>query len=336
MILPKNLSDNVPLLQGKFKDAETLARADVKFLCILLISPDHPACTRRNCLTNLFTKDAQGELDGMLSRRCVVWAANIDDVAAADDNVENSSPSAKCVDSVITTCNPVSFPYFAVTFKNKLLMDIQGCGFTADEFKRQLQKCFNDADTIVAKEVAFAADRNAREAEREAMERAEREMLEADRKKAEAKKRAAEEKENKEREESERLNRLLREAEERKKQEEQKLLAAEEKKALAMSAVPIEPDQATTPADQIANIRLTFLNGKTAQRLFFRSTPLSGLYCWAESLPEYDHAADGDIELMAAGHPQPKLIERTDSITIGETRALIPRCVVTMRKKQQQ
>ena len=45
--------------------------------------------------------------------------------------------------------------------KNKLLMDIQGCGFTADEFKRQLHKCFVDADSVVAKEVAFAADRNA-------------------------------------------------------------------------------------------------------------------------------------------------------------------------------
>ena len=232
-------------------------------------------------------------------------------------------------------CDPVSFPYFAVTFKNKLLMDIQGAGFTPEIFKAQLVQCFADADGIVAREVAFAADRNARDAEREAMERAEREMMEADKRKKEEKLRVAAEKEKKERDEQERIDRLLREAEERKRAEDQRLQIAEERKALALSALPIEPDPSTTPADKIASIKLTFSVGEPVQRLFYRSTPLAMLYSWAESLPEYDAAIGlgGQIELFAAAHPQPKLIERTNDVTIGETKALIPRCNVTVKRK---
>lgn len=319
------LPDVVPIFNGDFKAAQREAQQQVKFLCVLLVCSDHPSCNRSNLNLVLGKTEAVGptsagaaggeSLSEILRRRCIFWAADIDSDAAA---------------AVTASLSPAAFPYVAVTFKSQLLMEIQG-DFGADALRDALAACMADAEAEVAKEIAFAADRDARAMERDAHEAHLARLQETDRKREQEKRDAEEKKRREEDAEQERLQRLLREAEGRKQAEERARAEAEERRRRACSSVPDVPGEEVA-ADQVTTIRLTLPDGKNATRKFFRSAPLSGLYCWVESLPEYDPTTGcADYELVA-GFP-PQVLERLDDVPLSERKILIPRCAVTMRKK---
>lgn len=327
---PEMLPDLFPFYSD-FRAARDDAQTEVKFLCILLVCSDHPSCGSVAHLNSFFggapakgaaPSDGDSELRALITRRCLLWGADVDSDAAALAGSNNSS--------VLATCNPVAFPYFAVTFKSQVLMEIQG-EFTASALKEALLACMNTAEPEVAKEIAFAADRNARRMEHEQRE-AQMAAVKAEDERRERQKREAEEKKRREeQEEQDRLARLLGEADARRAAEEKARQDAGVRKALAMSNVPDVPAD-DIPADQITTIKLTMLCGSTATRKFLRSTPLSGLYCWAESLPQYDPAScSARAYELVAGFP-PTAVERVNDVTLGERKILVPRCVVTMKK----
>ena len=293
--------------RGSFADAQKIAAAQVKFTCAVLTCADHVNCSSPSLLRALGGDDP--ELADLMARRCVLWTADVD------------TAEGECL---ADTCEPVTFPFVVVSFKNRVHMELQG-SFTAAALKAELKQCMADADGVVAREVGFAADRDAREAERNAMEAQLAAVAEEDRRRAEAKAQAERARREADEADAARLRRLLREADERAAAEAQARLDAEHRKALAMSNVPDVPPPGAAPAE-VATIRLTTLSGATEQRVFFRSTALAGVYCWAAALP----GVDGEFELVA-GFP-PRRVDCCKVTTIGETPVLLPRCAVTMKR----
>jgi len=303
---------NIPVYAGTFKEAQREATYRAKYLAVYLHGSDHPDAIP-------FVRDVIGssQVSTFLLDRCVFWAC-----------AANTGAGYRYVlESDVTT-----FPYFALGAKNRFIFDLQGY-VTRDQFVYEMKYAIENSSGLIAKEVAFAYERDEREAMRNHQSSVLREAEDADAKREAEKARKDAEERTQRREaaiakEKEELERKAALAEEKRRQREAEEAARiiEQKRQEASRQLPTEaPSDAS--ANDVAQLRVNSLTGQVTNWRLYRRESVSTLFTIVKSQPDYD----GTEIVLVAGFPPKPLPE--DSTPIFEFPFLCPRSVVNVRRK---
>lgn len=303
--------------RGAFADARRAAQQRARYLFCYVHAPAHP--DTEPFVQNVLADDA---VAAELQQHFVLWVASASEAAGF---------------AFSTALGATAYPFVAIYVKTSLAATLQGAPGSAAAFRTFLQKAMTTGEPLRAQEVTWQHDRQQREQMRAAHERELAEATRIDTERALEARRAEQAAAAARHEEEQRAAaaRAASEAAERAAERaaaEREARAAEAERARAAAAAAL-PDEAAAIAglapSAVARIRVVGFDGSQHERAFPLTAPTRHLYLYAASLP--GHEAARPFECVT-GFPL-AAVEDSDTVTIGDRKALFPRAVVKLRDR---
>ena len=249
--------------QTSLQEALTAARADCKFVCVLLLSPQHEEM--RAYITNLFSD----EVCDILRREYILWVGNVHTPEGCD---------------LSRRLRAATFPYLAVLYSHTstkmiCLKSLEG-SHRPQVIDATLRHCQDTAGNLLVTQRADRMEATSRRRLQEEQDAALQAAEEEDRRRAE------EERVVRERVQAEasRLERERVEAERALKLKEEELAAIRVREAERLGE---EPSEGSDGGVGLAKLRVTMLDGSCVERRFLRSDKIAKVAALVYTHPSF-------------------------------------------------